>query len=409
MAFQFMHLETYSRKQNKKGVGTDFVFDEVSREAGACSHVKNPQKPNLVYGMPVDELRLLHDKMASAAKMTNNKGQTRGIRKDQKTLLTVVLSHPGDDVKPGDCIASVDEWRDRSVAWLKEKYGEKLKTVVEHIDESHPHLHAYVLSDDEQMLANKLHPGELAKSQVVSRGCGIEKNREGDKAYRSAMREWQNDYFNNVGLACGLNRLGAGKRRLSRSEKRAEEQATQSMRKAMIEADSIKKTAENRGLQEGREKAVSEWNGLGVVGKMLISTVTPVEKIKNIGKAENAKKANRSIGKWKKQNEKLASEVANLKQQFDSMKNEYEEVLQQKDKPFRDLQKSQQMTQNILEQLVNHCIDNNFNPSKQFKLIMSQEELDKLNKEIVKQFMDDLKQIFGNDNNKSIKNGFSRF
>ena len=206
-----------------------------------------------------------------------------------------------------------------------------------------------------------------------------------------------------------MNRLGAGKRRLSRSEKRAEEQATQSMRRAMIEADSIKKTAENRGLQEGREKAVSEWNGLGVVGKMLISTVTPVEKIKNIGKAENAEKANKSIGKWKKQNKKLADEVANLKQQFDSMKKEYEEVLHQKDEPLRELKASREMTQNILEQLVEYCVDNNFNPSKKFKLIMSQEELDKLNKEIVKQFMDDLKQIFGNDNNKSIKNGFSRF
>ena len=409
MAFQFIHLETYSRKPNKKGVGTNFVFDEASREAGACEHVKNPQKPNLVYGMPLEELRSLHDSRASAAKMTNSKGQTRGIRKDQKTLLTVVLSHPGDDVKPGDCIASVDEWRDRSVTWLKEKYGEKLKTVVEHTDESHPHLHAYILPDDGQMLANKLHPGEVAKSAVVSRGCGIEKNRLGDKAYRAAMREWQNDYFNNVGLACGLNRLGAGKRRLSRSEKRAEELATQSTRKATLEADKIKKTAENQGLQQGREKAVSEWSGLGVVGKMLISTVTPAEKLKNIGKAENAEKANKSIGKWKKQNKKLADEVANLKQQFDSMKKEYEEVLHQKDEPLRELKASREMTQNILEQLVEYCVDNNFNPSKKFKLIMSQEELDKLNKEIVKQFMDDLKQIFGNDNNKSIKNGFSRF
>lgn len=409
MAFQFIHLETYSRKTNKKGVGTDFVFDEVSRVNGACSHVKNPQKPNLVYGMPVDELRSLHDSRASAAKMTNSKGQTRGIRKDQKTLLTIVLSHPGDDIKPGDCVASVEEWRERSIQWLKEKYGEKLKTVVEHTDESHPHLHAYILPDDEQMLANRLHPGEAAKSQVVSRGCGIEKNREGDKAYRNAMREWQNDYFNEVGLACGLNRLGAGKRRLSRAEKRAEEQATQSMRRATLEADKIKKTAENQGLQQGREKAVSEWSGLGVVGKMLISTVTPVEKIKNIGKAENAEKANKSIQKWKKENKRLSEKVANLKQQFDSMKKEYDEFLQQKDEPLRQLKASREMTQNILEQLVDYCIDNNFNPSKKFKLIMSQEELDKLNKEIVRQFMKDLEQIFGNDNNKSIKNGFSRF
>ena len=178
MSYQFAHLNVYSRKADKAGVNTDFVFGEVMREDGFCNHVEHPEVPILAHGMSVADLKRLHDDRASEAKMTNAKGQTRSIRKDQKTLCTVILSHPGE----ADGVASVDEWQARSIEWLKNKYGDDLKTVVRHDDESYPHLHAYILPRDAEMKASALHPGMSAKSAIVQRGASIEENRLGDKA-----------------------------------------------------------------------------------------------------------------------------------------------------------------------------------------------------------------------------------
>ena len=36
-------------------------------------------------------------------------------------------------------------FREATVAWLKQQYGERLRSVVEHTDEAHPHLHFYAV------------------------------------------------------------------------------------------------------------------------------------------------------------------------------------------------------------------------------------------------------------------------
>lgn len=239
MAYQFAHLEVYSRKADKTGVNTDFVFGEVQRHDGFCNHVDHPEEPKLVYGMSVDDLKKLHDERASSAKTTNAKGQTRSIRKDQKTLATVILSHPGEEENQD--VASVAEWQRRSIQWLRNKYGDDLKTVVRHNDESYPHLHAYILPSDSEMKASALHPGMSAKSAIVQRGASIEENRMGDKAYRQAMREWQDDYYENVGLACGLTRIGPGRRRLSKAAHNAEKAQSLRARAVMNSVDAVEK------------------------------------------------------------------------------------------------------------------------------------------------------------------------
>lgn len=242
MAYQFAHLETYSRKPNKEGVNTQFVFDEASRrEPSACRHVQNPQDPGLVYGMDISDLEKLHNDMCDAATTTNANGQTRKIRKDQHTLATVVLSYP-EDPEPGT--ASYQEWEKRSVNWLKEKYGDDLKTVIRHTDEAHPHIHAYILPDHAR--AKDVHPGYSAKTAVMDEAMagGMSKkaaNKESNSAYREAMREWQDSYYEAVGRPCGLTRIGPGKRRLTRSEYTKEKAQEKRNREAVLLQESARR------------------------------------------------------------------------------------------------------------------------------------------------------------------------
>jgi hypothetical protein len=236
MAYQFAHMEIHSRKGGKSG-SVSYVLDEAERLEGACSHVSEPAPAELVFGIPLSELRAEHEARSAAACVTLKNGQTRKVRQDQNTMMSVVVSFP-QHVGSADP-AALREWEERSVAWLRQELGPGLKSVVRHVDEAHPHLHAYALDEGLEMRVATLHPGAAAKTAAMAAGGD---NKEGDRAYRQAMRQWQDRYWNDVGMPCGLARLGPGRRRLTRKAWKDEKDAYGAVREARTEA---------KRLQEG--------------------------------------------------------------------------------------------------------------------------------------------------------------
>lgn len=230
MGYQFAHIETYARKSVEAGekikggktrktrakASVSDVLKEANREAGHHPHVQNPQHPALVFGLDIPALEALHDSMASQAKSTMKNGKSRAVRTTQATLLAGVLSHPGNVEGWSD--EAVQDWQKKSIEWLRGRYGEQLKTVVRHDDESHPHLHFYVLPSGAEMKANDLHDGAKAKADYLatSEAKALDPktaNKNGDRAYRGAMRAFQDDYFAKVCAGCGLERLGPKRQR----------------------------------------------------------------------------------------------------------------------------------------------------------------------------------------------------
>ena len=157
MAYQFIHLESWSRKPDSKGRTTDFIFDEASRKPIASAHVTDPKPPTVIYGLGIDEVRQMHDTAAAAAMTPGARGKLRKLDSKQKTLHTVVASHPYtvEEVRADPRKATeVRDWERRTVAWLKQQYGPALKSVIRHTDEKQWHVHAYVLpTNDPQMRA----------------------------------------------------------------------------------------------------------------------------------------------------------------------------------------------------------------------------------------------------------------
>ncbi len=224
--YQFVHLEAFARKADACGRSVDFILAEAERRPDACAHVGEPAPPELVFGLPLQDLRILHDVRAEAARATIAGGKTRRIRQDQITLLAVVASHPFTlaDIQQNPAIATdVAIWEERVVRWLRETWGDNLVSVVRHIDEAHAHVHAYVLPSDGEMRGRRLHPGfvakENAKISATSNGADAKTaNRLGDEAYCAEMRAMQDQFWRSVGIPCGLARLGPARRRLSRAE-----------------------------------------------------------------------------------------------------------------------------------------------------------------------------------------------
>jgi len=455
MSFQFAHIESYSRKSNKRGVNVRYVIAEAKREAGACEHVENPKAPSLVYGITLDELEALHDEMADRAMMTNSKGQSRKIRQDQRTLMTVVLSHPGDDAVPThfddgtpQSVASVEEWRERSIQWLRAKYGDDLKTVIEHTDEGHPHLHAYILPSGPQMLARDYHPGEQAKAESMAGNKSIEANREGDKAYRLAMREWQNDYYREVGQPCGLARIGPGRRRLSRAEWQAEQQSQQTVRVALeqsqeiaIQAKQVEESAKheatqiigdaekkaeqvqalaNEILREAEEQKTqihedAEQRGfrsgasdfassdlitrvvLGASMKALNLREEAKEEGRKEGISQTSKKAKQTIAKWEKKDKQSQEKIKKITEERYNLKESLKEYMNKSydnDKPMRDLKRQNEQLQSYLGAVFESLDSHGINPVPFIKTVYTLDDLMRDCDRIAKEWLESFKETW---------------
>ena len=229
--YQFLHIQSFSRKADAEGRTVDFVLAEAARRGDACQHVDSPSLPGIVFGLSVNDIRTLHDSRLADAHTTNRDGKSRKLRVDHHTLLTAVLSHPAtvsEALDDPSIAAEVRRWEEMSVEWLQATWGDELASVIRHTDEEHCHLHAFIVPRGPEMRARMLHPGiaakDLEKEAAIADGVDAKTaNAIGDKAYKSALRGMQDSFWQSVGLPSGLARLGPARRRLTRAEWKAEQ------------------------------------------------------------------------------------------------------------------------------------------------------------------------------------------
>lgn len=210
--------------------------------------------------------------------MTDAKG--RKLRKDALCLAAGVVSMP-EDTTP----EAWEAFRADAVEYLKAKYGDRLQTVVEHTDESHPHLHFYAVPRPGERFET-IHQGKDAAAEA-KRGGGLKGAQ--NQAYKSAMRAYQDEFFEAVGIKNGLTRIGPARRRLTREEWKLEQlqvetaakviataqeavqlseveataikedalnKAKEFAEKTLAKADKIEKAAESKGFQRGFNKGL---------------------------------------------------------------------------------------------------------------------------------------------------------
>lgn len=259
--YQFVHVESYSRtapktaeSQNKKtgkasgkaGRSVKWIVDEAIRDPNAHPHVDNPLPPTYLYGEPLEQLEATCE--AWAATMTDSKG--RKLRKDALCLAAGVVSAP-DDIEP-EAWAS---FKSGALDWLKAKYGDDLRTVIEHTDESHPHLHFYCVPQLGQRFET-VHQGKAAAADAKAQGKlkGLQ-----NKAYKAAMREFQDEFYDAVGIEHGFTRIGPARRRLTREEWKLEQiQAAAAARAIEVARESVEASAEQGAalIADAKAKAI---------------------------------------------------------------------------------------------------------------------------------------------------------
>jgi hypothetical protein len=241
--YQFNHAGAYSRRgAHKKNssvrkASMDGILNEMIRAPGACSHVSVPEPPNVVFGVhPVTAFSLAAERARRAV--------DKAGRKLSVTALVVLVGVATWPVLTSEVRADPQAmehylyWREMTIQWLARQWGDQLKTVVEHLDEDRPHLHYVVVPDldpDRRLRIESVHAGYRAANKCKAEGGSP---RDQKAAYKAKMRCFQDDYYEHVGVHCGLTRLGPRLQRVSREEWKQQQRQAEAIARA------------HRGLEE---------------------------------------------------------------------------------------------------------------------------------------------------------------
>jgi hypothetical protein len=219
MAYQYVHVQTFSIKSGGAGIAA-----EAERKESHSRHVAAPKPPVLVAGVePIEAWNAVVERHGKSCDLYTKKSGIKGERKlrsDAHILVGAVASHPEPTATCDIESPDFKDWLNRSIAFFTEEHGEPLSVVI-HLDESHPHIHFLTAPDLERgQRMPDIHCGEKAKEKVGGKHA---KKHIKDQAWKEAMRGYQDRYQESVGVYHGLARLGPQGRRLPAGAYQAEQ------------------------------------------------------------------------------------------------------------------------------------------------------------------------------------------
>ncbi|UPJ60301.1 plasmid recombination protein [Bradyrhizobium sp. 192] len=244
MPYQFLHIETYARmgahkrRSSVRKRSMHDIRDEMLRAPHACPHVAFPGEPGVLIGSPDQAFAIAAERALAAVDKVGRK-----LRCDSPVTLVGVVSWPdlvSEVTADPEKQAEYAFWRATTIAWLRDRWGDDLESVVEHLDELRPHLHFVVvpkLCGAGRLRMESVHPGKRAAAQCEDAGGT---RREQKDAYIDAMIDLQHAYYEQVSVLCGLTRLGPRRQRLTRKEWIEQQRQAEALAEAHAKLETLK-------------------------------------------------------------------------------------------------------------------------------------------------------------------------
>ena len=199
-AFQFLRIHAH-RASAAYG-----LLAEADRVPSHCSHIEHPNRPFWCLGSPEEVQRELVSFMRQPQPVRPKSGGVlyRKARSDLRCFMDCVASYPVETNYFSD--ASNDEketlkdWVRRTHGFMGDEFGSHYVSSCIHSDESHPHLHCYIVGN-----ASRLHPGLRAEFEDGRRiSDGLDRIRR----YRGGVRAFLDRYHSKVSCRYGHLRKG---------------------------------------------------------------------------------------------------------------------------------------------------------------------------------------------------------
>lgn len=309
MNSQFIHIEVYSREEpaaktrNKQTTNhrsdvrhttVSGVLSEMKRDKGFTSHLDDIHEPIVLHGS-IDALERSIERYEAEHRTVDKNGKEKKLRKDACVLLAGVISLDREDQEIWE------DYKAKSIKYLKTKYGKNLKCVVEHTDEKNPHIHFYVVSKPGHDL-NLLHDGKKAVSLLSKE----EKKKQHLSVYTKAMISFQDDFYSKVSNAFGLSRTGENPRERLRSRPdylRFKKRQQEALNK-LSDMEKTVKQATTKGFNQGI-KQFDQKTWLGKLDWRLKKRMLPLQNKINILSVEKEK-----IEKTSSEKDKTINEIS---------------------------------------------------------------------------------------------------
>jgi hypothetical protein len=302
MAYQWWHCdwgtrETRERRHSKRGKdgalvvkkGTkawsvDDIAGEAERRPGHAPHVIDPHPLRILHGMtPSDAAKKAREwskDIQTEVVSKSGEKRKRGLRSDAPIMAAGVISLPAEMIEDWDAYKAV------ALEYLMEKHGPRLLSVIEHLDEEHPHLHYYAVPLTGEPF-DAVHAGYAARRAAEKAG---EKAGDVLKAFKAAMSAEQVAFHERVASRFGLMKDGPRRLRLDRAEykaRKAEEAAQIADKRAERARDKAdKEQARQKALQTAGARL-----GAGVVGMLKWAAALVGVEIKTTSEKEAEMKA----------------------------------------------------------------------------------------------------------------------
>lgn len=214
MTAQWLGIGTFGVVSRRGRWTVRQVVYEAYRVDGAHPHVL-AHDARVIYG-ETDPARV----SAEAEEITAAARDASGHRARRTTpgLLSAVASHQEDPRSTDpETVAGRERWRLRVLDAWKRWWGDRLRAVIEYLDEAKHHLHALVMAPLERgrLAMGAIFPAVAARNEA--RALGQSKPLQ-DRAYRSGLRAMQDLFWREVSQPEGNARIGGGRQRLSRAE-----------------------------------------------------------------------------------------------------------------------------------------------------------------------------------------------
>lgn len=326
MSYQFIHIEAYARVgSNQKGKSTKWNIHQIAGEAMRndedCKHVEHPQEPTVLFGVDAYAAADMAQKWAE----TSVDASGRKLRKDGSCLLAGVISFPEGRTE--------DDWkafRDDSIKYLKDKYGENLKSVIEHRDESNLHIHFYSVPKNGQKFED-IHDGKKAVLEAKKENSKILKGDQ-NRLYIKAMKEFQEDFYNEVAIKHGMTKTGPKRERLTREEWKARKEYALKQSEEIKNITLLKDQAIQAGKKEGFEYSVEQSKGWGWIAK-----IGAKYKYYTDGFKKKLEEKDEEIGVVKNQRNEQQKKHRAFKKEYYSQKKETEKAVEEKKEKSKEV------------------------------------------------------------------------